>query len=485
MAPFAGYDSFSECVADNQDVSDPEAYCAAIKRQVEGEDALSDAERQALSDSECPDGQVKIAGECREIETVEAPPPTQLSELPSSIHLAASLGDPGDIERLEDGDTVRYTNIKLIGPGRWTDSGSRETVWYSPKAMQNLSVDPDNEVHIFHDEGNDVSEVGHVDPESVTNSDNGVFADLVIDTSTAAGEFADENLQQTLETKGAQGFGGPSVEIPPEGQVVEYNHTEGVEELKDGKISGVGLVKNPASKDVHFARQTAQRAVAMSDAQSVMQLSEGRDDMATATDASLEPGALLEMFDVDADDLDLADDKELQDIAVQDVLGLVADALGVEVAEVTDALAPVMDGGEEEVENESDEGDCPDGQVWDADAGECVPEEEMSDDSDLEDAEELQNTVASLEERVQNLEDMVESALAQEDLEELSEEIEEARDELADAETVSELEEAKEDLEKRLEALEGEPKDPRTLADDSDEAEDGFATPVDVPTTTF
>lgn len=33
--PFAGYTDFDDCVAQNQDKSDPEAYCAAIQRQVE------------------------------------------------------------------------------------------------------------------------------------------------------------------------------------------------------------------------------------------------------------------------------------------------------------------------------------------------------------------------------------------------------------------------------------------------------------------
>lgn len=33
--PFAGYKDFDECVADNQDKADPEAYCAAIKRKAE------------------------------------------------------------------------------------------------------------------------------------------------------------------------------------------------------------------------------------------------------------------------------------------------------------------------------------------------------------------------------------------------------------------------------------------------------------------
>lgn len=35
--PFGDYDSFEDCIAKNQDKGDPEAYCATIKKQIEGE----------------------------------------------------------------------------------------------------------------------------------------------------------------------------------------------------------------------------------------------------------------------------------------------------------------------------------------------------------------------------------------------------------------------------------------------------------------
>jgi hypothetical protein len=60
--PFANYEDFDACVRDNQDVDDPEAYCASIKRQVEGADALSESETKALEDSECGEGMVAIDG---------------------------------------------------------------------------------------------------------------------------------------------------------------------------------------------------------------------------------------------------------------------------------------------------------------------------------------------------------------------------------------------------------------------------------------
>lgn len=37
--PFADYADFADCVAENQDASDPEAYCAEIQRSVEGKSA--------------------------------------------------------------------------------------------------------------------------------------------------------------------------------------------------------------------------------------------------------------------------------------------------------------------------------------------------------------------------------------------------------------------------------------------------------------
>lgn len=52
--PFAGYKDFDECVADNQDKKDPEAYCAVIKRKVEDTpDDVEDMEdMNTMSDEE-------------------------------------------------------------------------------------------------------------------------------------------------------------------------------------------------------------------------------------------------------------------------------------------------------------------------------------------------------------------------------------------------------------------------------------------------
>lgn len=47
---FAGYDSFEDCVAQNQDKDDPEAYCAVIQAQVEGEASAGKRRRLRVGD---------------------------------------------------------------------------------------------------------------------------------------------------------------------------------------------------------------------------------------------------------------------------------------------------------------------------------------------------------------------------------------------------------------------------------------------------
>lgn len=55
--PFAGYDDFDDCVSQNQDKQDPEAYCATIKKKVEeidttGESNMSDEDTEQEQDIE-------------------------------------------------------------------------------------------------------------------------------------------------------------------------------------------------------------------------------------------------------------------------------------------------------------------------------------------------------------------------------------------------------------------------------------------------
>ncbi len=54
--PFAGYDDFDDCVDANADKRDPEAYCAVIKREVEGESNMSKHEQDLADSVEMADG---------------------------------------------------------------------------------------------------------------------------------------------------------------------------------------------------------------------------------------------------------------------------------------------------------------------------------------------------------------------------------------------------------------------------------------------
>ena len=344
--PFAGYDDFDACVSANSDKDDPDAYCAVIKREVEGEAALSDSQLQAAESvdlaearslQEFEEGEavmwdwqgsnaygrvneireesatisgntitgdddepVYIIDEYDEEEggggfqtrnvakpesslnksTKDLPDRTDenmLSAIASQFTLRKLETAPIEREQLSE-NRVAYRNVKVLESGTWTDSGSGETIWYSPRGLENLNVTDGNSINIAHDDDNKVSEVGQMENARVNGDE--LYADLEIDTTNAAGEYADQNLQATLESEGNKGFGGPSVEIDAEGQEIEYNERRGLKELVGGNISGLGLVANPASKPVAFDRQVAERGVAMSEAQTHYTLEEKPIDMA-------------------------------------------------------------------------------------------------------------------------------------------------------------------------------------------------------------
>lgn len=358
---------------------------------------------------------------------------------PNTVFTLADI-DTEPIERVEEGgNKVRYTNLKLLSPGVWTDSASRETVWYSPDGIKNLEIAEDNTVNIMHDADNDVSAAGEIDPDSVQHSDDGVFADVVIDTSSAAGQYADENLQKTLETEGVKGFGGPSVEISAEGQEVEFNAAKGMKELVGGIIDGLGFVKNPASKPVSFARQVTQRGVALSDAES------------EATVMQKGPEAVGMDPDDRARILEAIATRELQMENIEEHANMIADELGVGVDEVMEVLDPLMDMGEEEEDTE---------------AGDDEEEEEMPDDEEDEDTEMQGDAIEVIQEQIDDLwdalDEMKESMMSESDL---SDQLDSVQSDLADAETVAELNDAKDELDKRLSELEDQPENPRAMAD--------------------
>lgn len=370
---------------------------------------------------------------------------------------ARTLG--GAIERIEQSDgTVRYTNLSLLSPGKWTDSGSGETIYYSERGIANMEVTPDNTLNLMHDVDpstgavNPASDIGAIDAESASTNDKGeLVADVVLHMKNAASEYADENLQAALESGGKVGFGGPSVEIPAEGQELERNGD--VLELVQGKVDGAGLVMQPASKTVDFQNQTAEKGVALSaESEELARKTKGVYlQEPTMSDRTLQMDAeecreTLGEYGMDTSDMD---DEEVVSMAE----GL------------HDELMGMMDGemGDYEDDEEEEEMDMGDG------------EEDEEDDMDMEDG--MGDGVAYIEEEIDDLWDKlrkIEDAMM--DDQEMSARL----SELADAKTVQELQADLEAMDKQL-------SQGRTLADNgvNGEREDDYE-PVydDTPATT-
>jgi len=55
---------------------------------------------------------------------------------PNPDTLLAQFREAGDINRVEDGQTVTYKRVMLLSPGVWTDAGSETTVDYSSKGIR-------------------------------------------------------------------------------------------------------------------------------------------------------------------------------------------------------------------------------------------------------------------------------------------------------------------------------------------------------------
>jgi len=368
------------------------------------DDEVPDADLAA----DCPDGEMMINGECVPVEDVGSVPPSTLS---APVQFTLRQLETGPIEREElSANEVLYRNVKVLESGTWTDSGSGETIWYSPRGLENLEVRNNNSINIAHDDDNEVSEVGEM--ENARAEGGELYADLRIDTTNAAGEYADENLQATLQSEGSKGFGGPSVEIDAEGQEIEFNESRGLKELVAGKISGLGLVANPASKPVAFDRQVAERGAALSEGHNYYHLEEkaiDMDNMDMIRDTMAEAG-------VDVGELS---DEELMDMA-ESLHGDLMDALH------------MAEHGDKDDEEEGEE-----------------EEMEMMDESDVVDL--IQEEMDDLWGEIDELKEQMMGA--------------EMAEELADADTVEEVESRLATVEDRTKELAEEPKNPRTMAD--------------------
>ena len=353
----------------------------------------------------------------------------------------------GPITREEQSDgTVAYKDMALIDHGVWTDAGSGEPTEYDPAELE---VVDDNVLNIAHDADNEVSAVGHIEADSYYAEDGTGYANIVLDMDSPASEYADENLQAALESNGQVGFGGPSIEIPAGAYDLEEGE-EGYPKLVNGEIHGAGLVMDPASKSTSFARQTAERGVALSTGEGSNSVWLKDDAMSDKTLQDVEEimgvlgGHFSEMHGEIVDAMNATEDEGEEAFA-----NAVSGILDEHTEEIRDELGG--EGGEEQEDVEAEE--------------EGYDEEEESEMS----LAELEAKVNELEEREDRLEEEMEALKAEyEDKDkDMSEEVEALRDELAEAETVQELEEAKEDLDKRLSKLEDEPKPPKSMSDDS------------------
>jgi hypothetical protein len=185
------------------------------------------------------------------------------------VTLSRLLG-AGSIKRTEEGDDkVRYTNVMLLGPGEWTDSASRTTVYYAPDAIKKSAgnwIDPrDGEpvekAPLNHHHQHDVpaENVGYVDTRTCTaDADGHLYADIVFHRRTQRSREMEEMMKLAMEEEGQEGLGGISVEIPADD--TDWDEGRGMEVMEEMWFSGAGLVMNPASATVSFENQSSRVA---------------------------------------------------------------------------------------------------------------------------------------------------------------------------------------------------------------------------------
>lgn len=355
------------------------------------------------------------------------------------VHDLAAVQDPGAIERVEEGDTVRYRDVLLLAPGVWGDAGSGRHVYYSPEGIENSADNwADNTVNLFHERENEVTDVGTVDTDAVFvgADDGGLYGDIVLHMDNPASEFADAALTNALETDGREGLQGPSAEL--RGDEYRFNDERGVHELVEGTFNGLGLVglgvsPGPGSKDAAFAEQTRERAVALA----------GDDDAELLTPHhDMKTEHVLEQLNERG--IGVGDDPD------DETLRTLAEAFDLKLQDDEDDGEETDENGDEEGDGDGDEDDDPD----------------EDDDMDLaevaEQVSENAEKIATLSEQLQAVAEATEALQSDEvDLAELSESIDGLQESVADLAAGDRVD----DLEQRLAALEDEPEDPASLAD--------------------
>jgi len=341
---------------------------------------------------------------------------------------------------------VAYRGLKLIDTGVWVDSASETPTLYDEQTFKNTEPrfdeseydgPPVNIAHDLHKTGPDKGEPhkasvgGYIDPESIQTDGKALFGDVILDRETDAGAFADTNLKSALENDGTAGF-SPSVELDPL-RLTDTDHPRAEEHVPAAALTGTGLVRDPASKSVDLAHETASRGVALA----------AHDESGATTKALylkdggmsernlMDPEELRQILDnYGFENLDEMDDEDVAEVAAdlhEDLMGeMEGDNEGEEGAEMEEG----EDGEEEEEEEEG---------------------QEMQDGMDDGMVEDLQDTVASLSSRLEDLEDKMANTATEEELSE-------AKAELAAAETV-------EDVDERLKTLEDQPAPSKVLAE--------------------
>ena len=377
--------------------------------------------------------------------------------------------DTEPIERIDEGDgLVRFTSIRLLSPGVWSDAGSETATYYPPEGIANLEAhyDPDKHdgppVNIMHDldmdefEPHEASVAGHIDPDTLDTDDEGnLYGDLVFNTSNGAGQYAAENLEATLNSEGAVGFGGPSVEIPAEGLQQTHDQARDLPRVDGGLLSGAGMVFNPASKSVNFAREAARRPIAMADgSKDAKALTLESDSMSDGNQLEADPANVRDALDQYGlgEVIGDMDDEEMMDFASRlhdDIMDLLAESDDTEMEYDDKEKDDYED--KEKRKYEDDEEDEEDTEM----------EEDSNDDMDA-----LRDTVANISSRLEDVEDALSQAMTAEDVDA---ELEDATgNKLADIETVKTLQEQKAELEQRVEELENVGKESKTLTDAQD-----------------
>ena len=461
--PMGPYSDFDACVRENQDKDNPEAYCGAIKAEIENSEYDRDkiyetAEKHSVK-PECAlsileNGELTLEDPCWEGYTqVGMKPGPGGEEVPNCVPdddvpdatgyenraLASRTLEVGPIERDASEDEVRYKTVALLGQGVWTDQASRTPTLYDGESLSNIVAEYDASEHdgppvnIAHDlsatgEPNEASIGGYIDPESLTVDNGKLYGDIVLDTTTPAGDYADENLQSALSSGGRVGFGGPSVEldVPREHLTPAPDHPRAEEKVEQAALTGTGLVMDPASKNVSFDRETATRAVAMSN-QNDKPLSVQTRLMADIEDLRGD----LEQYNVDTEDMTDEDVMEFAEGLHSDLMDTLGEMEEMEMEEDME--------GEEEEEDEED---------MDEDMG----------DYNMENVEEMAAQMEEMRERLAEIEAEMGNMASMSELEESTQE-------LADASTVEDVEKALSEMQDTVEDIASEPEGTKTLAD--------------------